>query len=228
MGHFGLDKWVDFARDVIDETQKTAMERHLESGCADCGTVLHTWKRIQEIGCRDSLYEPPDSAIRFVKGAYAIEGRHKSGPHIPVMARLLFDSFSQALPVGVRSLNASARQLRYESGAYEVDLRLEPQFDSDKVSVVGQVLRPDQLDRPVNEIPVALIRDDEIVAASVTSPLGEFRLDCDLEGSFKLRFEPSKGNDFYIPLIHPGVTRPSSGPNGSTTTLRSSAKRRAK
>ncbi len=228
MGHFGLDKWVDFAREVMDEPEKTTMQRHLETGCADCGSILHTWKRVEEIGRRDSLYEPPASAIRFVTSAYAIEGQHKSGPHISVMARLLFDSFSQALPAGVRSMNASARQLRYESGAYEVDLRIEPQFDSDKVSVVGQVLPPDQLDRPVNEIPVTLIRDDKIVAESVTSELGEFRLDCDLEGFFKLRFEISKGNDFYIPLIDPGSIRPSSGHNGSKANHRPWAKRRTK
>jgi hypothetical protein len=203
MRHFGLNEWVDFVRDVVDAQQKAAMQSHLESGCKNCQKVLHMWKRVHEISRRDSVYEPPESAVRSMKGLYAVHGPHKVNPRKPVMARLLFDSLRNGLPAGVRSVGAPVRQMLYSAGIYEVDVRFEPRYDSEKVSLTGQILTADRAESTVDGIPVTLLRRGKILAESVTNPFGEFRLECGLEGSFQLRFELAHGDGFYIPLIEP-------------------------
>ncbi len=46
-------------------------------------------------------------------------------------ASLVFDSFRQPLPAGVRVIGPSARRLLYKAGRYRVRLRLEPGADSE-------------------------------------------------------------------------------------------------
>jgi hypothetical protein len=226
MKHFSLEEWVDFARGAILEQRQIEMRQHLETGCADCGSAFRTWTRVHQIGRADSGYEPPDVVLRTVKGNFAIHGPQIKG-RIPVVTRLLFDSLSSALPVGIRSGEASARQLLYEVGAYELDLRLEPQYDSPEVLLVGQLSCRDS-DHSVDKALVALVAGDATLAESVTSPLGEFSLQCRVKGSFQLRFDPVQEIGFYVPVADPRVPDRLSSADETVMSRRSPAKRQTK
>jgi hypothetical protein len=198
MPHFSLEEWVDFARDVVKGNQKAAMQTHLESGCKPCAKVLGTWTRVREAAIREKAYQPSESAARTVKGLGAI--------HIPAktsLARLLFDSFSNPIPAGVRSAATVARQLLYGVGAYRIDLRMEPQMDSDKVSLVGQILNSADPARHAVAVPVVLLKGRKVLAESHTNEFGEFHLQCDLEGSLQLRLTLPHGSEVRIPLVEP-------------------------
>jgi hypothetical protein len=217
MGHFALEEWVDFVRNVVDETRGKEMQRHLDMGCKDCGPILQTWKRVHEIIRGDAIYEPPESAIRSVTGAYVIHGLQKVKPPMPLMARLLFDSTRSGLPASVRSAGTSARQLLYRANRYEIDVRLEPRNDSEKVALIGQILSHDPT-HAVDGISVTLIRSGKILMKSTTNTVGEFQFGFDLEGVLQLRFEPSHGNEFHIPLSESIGTAPDR--EGSKAALR--------
>jgi len=199
MKHFGLEEWVDFSRDVIPEKRKKAMQHHLETGCADCGNVAQTWKRVYQMGRVDSSYEPPESILRAVKGNFAIHGPQPQSS-MPIVARLLFDSFANALPAGIRSGEGAARQLLYTTGTHEVDLRIEPQYDSARVLFVGQLLNSADVNQPVDKAIVALVAGKNTLAESVTNHLGEFSLDCKVEGSFQLQFDRREEPPFTFQL----------------------------
>lgn len=53
---------------------------------------------------------------------------------------------------------------------------------------------------------------------STTNTVGEFQLGFDLEGVLQLRFEPSHGDEFYIPLSESICTAPDR--DGSKAALR--------
>ena len=116
------------------------------------------------------------------------------------MARLLFDSFASALPAGIRSGEGAARQLLYTTGRHEVDLRIEPQYDSARVLLVGQLLNSADPNQPVDKAIVALVAGKDTLAESVTNHLGEFSLDCKEEGSFQLRFDRQEEPPFSFQL----------------------------
>ena len=198
MTHFSLEEWADFARELIKEEQRAAMQTHLESGCKPCSKALSIWMRVREAAMREEAYQPPESAVRGVKGMGAI--------HVPTrtsLATLLFDSSRKPITAGVRSASTVARQLLYGVGAYRIDLRMEPQMDSDKVSLVGQILNSTDPARHAVSVPVVLLKGRKVLAESRTNGFGEFHLECDLESQLQLQLVLPQGLDIKIPLIEP-------------------------
>lgn len=211
MEHFSVEKWIDFARGVIGVAERDAMKKHLESGCKQCSRSVDLWKHVHQSAQNDRIAEPPDAVTRSIKGAFAIHGpgRRKAGAR--AVAQLLFDSLLSPAPAGVRSSTTAARQLMFGLGTYRVDLRLEPQFDSDKVALVGQVLHSLTPHEGMGEMPVALLKGRRVVAETTTTPFGEFSLQCDLAGPLHLRVKlPSEELQFTLvePLLPSMVSMP--------------------
>lgn len=205
MRHYSLEKWVDFARDAVREDEKAKMQSHLQTGCAMCRKELNLWQRLQQTAQRESTYEPSEGAVRIARAIFANANQRT---HLPRRAKsevaaLLFDSFRSPLLAGVRSAGSATRQLLYAAASYRIDVRIEPQTDSDKVVLIGQVLNSIDPDERVSQVPVTLHKGREVLAESVTSQFGEFQMECDLEGGFRLTvILPGKG-EVSLPLIEP-------------------------
>jgi hypothetical protein len=187
MEHYSLEKWADFARQVVGEREKAKMQSHLEDGCGKCSKVLGLWQRVHQFSRHERSYQPPDSAVRSMVGTFAIRGPRKAGRTVRSIAELLFDSSRSPLPTGVRSSGTVSRQLLYGTGDYRIDVRIEARADSDKVAVVGQVLNSGDPDENVGVVPVTLVRAGKALTESLTSPFGEFDVECDRRGPFELR-----------------------------------------
>ena len=201
MDHYSMEKWVDFARGVIGAREKTAMQSHLDTGCKQCSKALKLWKHVHQVARQETALEPPESAVRQMKAAMAIHGpRRQKG--VRATAKLLFDSGLSPAQVGVRSSGAPARQLLFGVGTYRIDLRMEPQLDSDKVAVIGQVLHSTDPREGLGALPVALVKGRKVVAETITSKFGEFNLECDMGGHFHLRVKlPSE--ELQLALVDP-------------------------
>jgi CheY-like chemotaxis protein len=105
-------------------------------------------------------------------------------------ARLVFDSFVQPMPAGVRGVSqVPARQLVYQSGSLMADLRIEPQSDSRNFALVGQIVDSDRPDRQFDSIPVALHGPKGPIALATTNKFGEFQFNFDFEPSVTLEIE---------------------------------------
>jgi len=203
-GHFTTEEWADLAREVGSQEQRQAMESHLKH-CKKCEKVFSMWQRVNEIAHRRQATDPPDATVRSVKGMYAIHGPKARRPIKSLVAELLFDSFQSPLQAGVRSSGAAARQLLFGSGEYRVDLRIEPQMDSEKVVLVGQVLNAANPDKTVDSASVALVRGGKVLAKSLTNNLGEFQLEHDLKSNFELRVTLPGNAQMIVPLVEPAA-----------------------
>jgi hypothetical protein len=175
------------------------MQTHLEGGCKQCGETLRTWTRVREIARREGSYQPPEGATRSAKSLLPIHGR----PGRASVVRLLFDSFQSPVTAGVRSNVTTSRQMLYGVGTYRIDLRMEPQMDSDKVSLVGQVLNAANPAKAGSQATVTLLRGRKVLAHSQTNALGEFQLECSLEGQLQLLLGLPRARDIRIPLLVP-------------------------
>ena len=97
-------------------------------------------------------------------------------------ARLVQDSFLQPLYAGVRNLQPlSARRLLYESGSLMADLSLEPQENSQLITLVGQVLDSAQPERQLASLSLVLQGQAGPIAVATTNEIGEFHFDFDSE-----------------------------------------------
>jgi hypothetical protein len=202
MDHYSMENWVDFARGVVGAREKTAMQTHLNTGCKQCSKALNLWKHVHQVARQETALEPPDTAVRQMKAAMAIHGPRRQKGVALATAKLLFDSGLSPVQAGVRSSGSSARQLLFGVGTYRIDLRMEPQLDSDKVAVIGQVLHSTDPREGLGALPVALVKGRKVVAETITSKFGEFNLECDMDGHFHLRVKlPSE--ELQLALVDP-------------------------
>jgi hypothetical protein len=205
MRHYSLEKWVDFARNVIGEDEKIEMQSHLQTGCTACSKELSMWQRLQQVARRESVYAPPEGAVRTVNATFA----NRSAGHLrhakSDVASLLFDSFRGPLLAGVRSAGSASQQLLYGAGDYRIDVRIEPQIDSEKVVLIGQVLNSADPDERFAAVPVSLLKGRKILAESVTSEFGEFQIECELEESFRLVVRLPAGREVILQLVEPVI-----------------------
>lgn len=206
MRHYSLEEWVDFARNVIKGSAKERMQSHLETGCAKCSRELSLWQRFHQVAQRTSdNRQPSESVLRIVRGAFAIQPTAKVEVRTPKAAvvELLFDSFRAPVLAGVRSGASHSRQLLYGTATYRIDVRIEPQIDSDTVVLIGQVLNSADPNEKLAEVPVTLWKGRKILAASVTNHQGEFQLECEMDSSFRLMITLPGQREVSLPLIEP-------------------------
>ena len=203
MRHYSLEKWVDFARNVIGEDERIEMQSHLQTGCAGCSKELSMWQRFQQVAGREFVFAPPAEAVRTVNAAFANRSADRRGEAKSQVASLLFDSFRSPLLVGVRSSESASQQLLYGAGDYRIDVRIEPQMDSEKVVLIGQVLNSADPDERLSALPVNLLKGRKLLAESITTEFGEFQIECHLEGSLRLVVLLHGPLRLSLPLIEP-------------------------
>lgn len=198
MKHFSLAEWSDLARNVAAKEKQQAMQAHLDSGCKRCMKILATWTRVQEASRREADYEPPTAVLAAAKNLLGVHGPRKS-----MTMQLLFDTFRVPALAGVRSAGSGPRQMLYGMGPYRIDLRMEPQMDSDKVQVVGQILNSADPIQSGTQATVKLLRGRKVLVEAHTNALGEFHLECSLEGDLQLLLSLPRSRDVKIPLLVP-------------------------
>jgi hypothetical protein len=211
MKHYSQEEWADFARDVGEPGQRASMQEHLDTGCIKCKKELGLWQRVHAAARRESAVQVPDSLVRSVKGAFAIYGPGRAQSAKPTIAQLIFDSLRGPLPAGVRSTSAAPRQLLYGAGEHHIDLRFEPGIDTERVSLVGQILNSSDPEKGVDAVPIVLMRGRQILSESSTNGFGEFHLDCTMETGLKLRIKLPRVNEIFIPLADSAETAVADG-----------------
>jgi hypothetical protein len=206
MRHYTLENWVDFARNVIGEEEKAAIESHLQTGCAQCSRDLIMWQRLQQVARREPAYTPSSGDVRTVNAAFASRPATQLHHAKSQAASLLFDSFRSPGLVGVRAAESASQQLLYGAGDYRIDVRIEPQMDSEKVILIGQVLNAADPAERLSALPVNLLKGRKILAESVTSQFGEFQIECGLEECFRLTVLLPGGREVSLQLVEPVFT----------------------
>jgi len=176
MTHFSQPDLTDLARGVKASRER---EEHLKN-CRKCQKDLSMWRAISRHATQAASRQAPASAVRAVKGAFALH-RPRKHSRLQQFATLLFDSLLAPVPEGVRAatmtMGGSIRQMLYRSGSVVVDLRLTPQAGADNVILVGQVLNLSRESIGTPAVRVVLERGRAALAAAVANEFGEFVLE---------------------------------------------------
>jgi hypothetical protein len=213
MRHYSLEKWVDFARNVIGKDERAEMQSHLETGCAACSKELSMWQRLQQVARRASAYAPSEDAVRTVNATFVNRSTGPSSRAKSQLASLLFDSFRRPLLAGVRSSESASQQLLYGAGDYRIDVRIEPQMDSEKVVLIGQVLNSANPNERLSAMRVSLLRGRQLLAESHTSDFGEFQIECELQSGIRLVVALFDQADVTLQLVDPLFTSAQDAPH---------------
>jgi hypothetical protein len=153
------------------------MQRHLDSGCEPCSQLCGAWSSVLEVTTGERANDPPENVVRLVKAAYTQGKPWRPVPRGVRMARLIFDSFRQPLPVGSRGSKVPTRQLLHKSGPFLVDVSIEADRVGNQVLLVGQVLNSNTPPKEMKDVQINLQREEEVVAHTTADSLGEFQLE---------------------------------------------------
>ena len=140
MEHFSVEKWIDFVNQAVTTNEQQQMDKHLSLGCEPCQETVSLWQRVRSSAAAEGNYQPPESAVRIAKAAYASAGLAVAKKGAKSKVRLLFDSFLQPVLAGVRSSGTGTRQMLYRADPYQIDVQLELKPGGNRVVVTGQLL----------------------------------------------------------------------------------------
>jgi hypothetical protein len=176
MNHFDISDWTDFARGCAADPDRGAMGAHLASGCRRCRATLQLVQRVVASTRDDHSYEPPANVVRCAKAISAMLQRPRSSV-AQLVARLVYDSFREPLPAGMRAEDRVSRHTLYEAGDFFLDLRLEQEKESPFVTLVGQLTNRTDPDSSMAGAPVLLMARKDVIAHAVYNRFGEFQMD---------------------------------------------------
>jgi hypothetical protein len=196
MKHFADAAWADFARKATSPDDIAAMQQHLATGCTKCEAMLKMWQSVTSVTEQELTYLPPDDQVRVAKSLLAgIAVRSQQN----LSVRLVFDSVLQPSAAGFRGYVAT-RQLLYETDQYFIDLRLEPQRNSDRFALVGQVLDRSRRGMASHGQMVRLLQGTLQVEQTVINEFGEFQFEFRAENGLSIAIGMDLENVILLPL----------------------------
>ena len=200
MEHFSVEKWIDFVNQAVSTNEKQRMEKHLSPGCESCQTTVSLWQRVRASAAAEGNYQPPESAVRIAKAAFAGADFAGTKKDTESKVKLLFDSFLQPMLAGVRSAGAGARQMLYRADPYQIDVQLELKPGDNRVVVTGQLLNlsDPKIIATGTRIRVSNMHGD--VAHAVANEFGEFNSEVKNSGDLQLTFTTPSGEPIVISL----------------------------
>src|SRR5580698_1421846 len=202
MRHFAEQPWADFVRGVSAPPISSDIKAHLAEGCSKCQTAHDAWSRVRRLATEESGYAPPDNLVRLVKlGFVSVQAPQ---PRAWTLANLVFDSFAQPLPAGVRSGALRVWQVIYEAEGLTVDLHFGRRAESKAMHIVGQVFDKQAVGALQDNASVELSTEHEqLVATAPVTGLGEFHLEFEAKDHLWLEVKAVGRNTVRIPLTNP-------------------------
>jgi hypothetical protein len=200
MNHFKTEDWIDYANKALAEKKKAEMRKHLDDGCQRCQRSAALWGRIRLAAARESSYQPPADTLRIVKAGFVSSDLVRQGRGSRGGVRLLFDSFLQPAPAGMRSADFRTRQMLYRADPYQLDLEIESTPGANHLVVTGQLLDLTRPDMEGRDVPVVLSNRRGNVIHAVANQFGEFRGEIDNSGDLELSFPGPKDKQILISL----------------------------
>lgn len=171
--HFEDEEWTDFIRSTASHELKTRIEEHLATGCAQCDKSLALWKSVSIVAKRELAFQVPSDVVRDLKACFELRKKFPVLSREARIARLIFDSFRDPLPAGVRGRSAPGRRLLHESGDFHIDLSLERK--DGRLAVAGQVLKRNGSPELTQGTCVLFVKgESSVLSQAIANADGEF------------------------------------------------------
>jgi anti-sigma factor RsiW len=136
--HVSLDHMVDLVRGHLHATEQQSIHSHMAT-CTRCAAQMARIERlVTETSTDDSEEVPPHVVARGERLMRQRNAAAQSAPRRHIVAVLRFDSAHVPVALGRRSRPTGARQMVFETGQYDVVVRIKP--IGARWAIWGQVL----------------------------------------------------------------------------------------
>jgi hypothetical protein len=157
------------------DVEKSTLEGHLAI-CSDCTQLKLEFEALTVRLREDSSFEPPAELVQWGVSLFqpVMQPETKGGIR-KIIASLVFDTFDQPMPAGVRGVGTPPRQLLFRAGDVDVDVKIESMEANDRITLVGQVLSSTA--KFFDNTPVKLESHGIVRYRTKTNVVGEFSFD---------------------------------------------------
>jgi len=200
MEHFSVEKWIDFVNLAVTTNEKERMDKHLKLGCKSCHATVMLWQRVRSSAAAEGNYQPPQSAVRIAKAAFAGLGLGNQRKGAGSKVKVLFDSFLQPLFEGVRSAGTGTRQMLYRADPFQIDVQLEAKPGGNRIVITGQLLNLNSPGIIAQDTRVVLSNMRGQIVHAVTNQFGEFSGELENSGDLQMTFTNPGSQPFVISL----------------------------
>ena len=113
---------------------------------------------------------------------------------------LLFDSLAQSGNDGIRTSVVVSRQLLFRIGSIFLDVELDKEVNSDRVSLTGQMVESSNPGHPPVGIPVVLLQRGKGIVRTLSNDNGEFQFDFIMRRDLKLEVTVDRSGPVRLPI----------------------------
>ena len=153
-------------------TMDVATKAHLDA-CLHCRSEMRWLESMWGFSSRDQQAEPPDWAVSNAINVFQLKRPSLVRFATEVVASLVYDSFNEPAPVGVRSRDLPARQALYKAEGLQLDLKIQLGAEDTGI-IIGQVLSEDGMETAPEGLRIDLSQKGDTVQSSSTNEWGEF------------------------------------------------------
>jgi hypothetical protein len=202
--HFATEECVDLVNGQLSVERMQMMQSHLDANCEKCSKTVQFWQHVRQTAQRDADYLVPESVVRHVRTAFIV-AQPLGGQRRFEIPRLVFDSLWRPAALGLRSASGKPRQMIYKAGDIAIEIQIQPEPQSDRVSIAGQVSNTARQSEGVAEIPVVLAGPNGKIAEASTNEFGEFHISFSPEPGARISFTVAGQRDLSVPLDGSGA-----------------------
>ncbi len=174
---------------ALAEVDRAGVTDHISS-CSRCGEKAREFEGLLGFFQEDAVNEPPSELLEWGVQLFQPVLRPTESKLGRIFAKLVFDSFEQPLPAGIRHVGSIPRQLLFKAGDVDVDVRIESAAE-DRISLAGQVLS--ESTDFFDDAPVRLESHGIIRYKTRTNPVGEFAFDEVPQDTYHLSMDLPQG-----------------------------------
>jgi hypothetical protein len=202
--HFATEECVDLVNGKLSVERMQLMQSHLDANCEKCSKTIQFWQQVRQTAQREADYQVPESVVRHLRNAFIV-AQPLAGQRRFEIPRLIFDSLWRPAAAGVRAGSGGPRQMIFRAGEIAIEIQIQPEPQSDRVSIAGQVSDASQQSEGVAEIPVVLAGPNGKIAEASTNQFGEFHISYSPETGARISFTVAGQRDLSVPLDGSGA-----------------------
>ena len=189
-----FEQVIDYLDGKLTPAETERVAAHLASDCANCAETRAWYERLRTVAASDDTVAPPAWVFKQAVRIFDTARRPRLAERIgQAIATLVFDSFARPQLAGIRSTETANRQLLYRAGDYSIDLQIAPSTGA-RGDLIGQVLREGEATfESVANLPLEIARGNQLLHATITDEMGEFKISDVDYGTYDLRIELADG-----------------------------------
>jgi hypothetical protein len=176
------------------------MREHVAAGCPECRQARDFCDKLTRLCLAMAPNRAPEAAVRNARAIFPMRRLDRPERSIRIPIESIYDSFLVPAPAGIRSSWQVGWQGLYRAGDCSLDLRIEPEFQTSRAALIGQISNHTLPEVEMANVLICLRLGSLVVAETVSNRFGEFQMEYEQQGRLQLCVYLDGARRIQVPL----------------------------